>query len=391
MTMEIKSNFNLEGNASNAGLLPVILEILKLQLSGRLELKNFFNRGAVWFDGGEPKDAVAGNYYGETALKEILTWGETNYRFIPGNQEIRQTIFSDLQVLVFEANAFKQQIDNLQKAGLIYETILVATTHGLSGKEIEQKLVAGYQCDFATQLDLMAYLEEERTLADLVRDLGMDKHDWAPLLSNLRKLGLIEFKQPRLVTNNPLEFLGLETNTTYNQFYQKLLKPDTGLLDWKTFLLLLSHEFKRFKSQRRPLALILFDLALDNFKPEDKDETNSNEGTASLPLNAWRVAMARIALLTKESDILGHFMGDGFALLLPDTTTPQAVFVAEQIALSLTRAPLSDEIKGLPINIAFGVASMPFDGQELSQLVKAATEARHKARKGLSPVASAGM
>lgn len=402
--MEISQENRTTTGSNSNGITPVVLDLARKLQTGRLDVRSGYLWGSIWFERGEVRDAMSGDYYGETAVVEILTWGTCDFRFFADEPFNKQTVFADTQVLLFEAEQFKQQFQQLLAAGLVYESVIVPNTRDQDIRDIEKRLTSGYKCNFESQLDLLSYLHEERTLADLVRDLNMDKHDWAPVLANLTRLGLVQFRPPRIVSENLLDFIGTDANKQYDRFYQKLLKPETGLLDWRTFLFLLTHEYKRYRSQRRPLSLIVFDLGvsagldhngeristasttLTNIAEANGGANQIETSDSSLPFIAWKVAMARIALLTKQSDVLGHFMNDGYAIMLPDTTGSQAMFVAEQIAGSLTRAPLSQDIADKALDLAFGVASIPFDGSDLQALFQAATQARYRARRGANPV-----
>jgi GGDEF domain-containing protein len=98
------------------------------------------------------------------------------------------------------------------------------------------------------------------------------------------------------------------------------------------------------------------------------------------------MAAMRISMIKRPLDTLGHFETLDFALILPNTSGSSAAWVANRIYESLTATPLGKGLDRNTLLIAFGVASLPADGDDLESLVLAARDAKSKAKTGTFPV-----
>jgi diguanylate cyclase (GGDEF)-like protein len=83
----------------------------------------------------------------------------------------------------------------------------------------------------------------------------------------------------------------------------------------------------------------------------------------------------------RESDLVGRFGGEEFAVLLDATTAEEACVVAERIrrGVGAVRVFTEDTIVGVTISI--GVAVLGSHGSELSELLNAADVALYRAKR----------
>lgn len=133
----------------------------------------------------------------------------------------------------------------------------------------------------------------------------------------------------------------------------------------------LEHEFYRYETFGTPLSLIVFEMA--HAEP--------------LPMNVLTTAALRIALACRRSDIIAHFEASEFAILCPTTNVHKAALIATATLESLLSTPLAPGFDRNSLRLAFGIASLPEDGDDLQSLFNAAKIAKSRAKLGAFPIA----
>jgi diguanylate cyclase (GGDEF)-like protein len=148
--------------------------------------------------------------------------------------------------------------------------------------------------------------------------------------------------------------------------------PKTGLANMKHFSEACATEIDRASRFRRPLSVLMADL--DHLR-----EINNARGHLSGDQVIRRVAEA-IRRAVREYDLAARFGGDEFAVLMPESTLPDAVLVAERIRREVES--LSDTTGGqsVPITVSVGVAQFPRDGKTATDLLQAADRAVYQAK-----------
>ncbi|HEV2356532.1 MAG TPA: GGDEF domain-containing protein [bacterium] len=76
-------------------------------------------------------------------------------------------------------------------------------------------------------------------------------------------------------------------------------------------------------------------------------------------------------------DLPARIGGDEFMLLLPRTTKPNAIRVAEKLRQRLEQISFVDDIQ---VSVSIGVASMPDDGEAEDALLAAVDQAMYRAK-----------
>lgn len=146
----------------------------------------------------------------------------------------------------------------------------------------------------------------------------------------------------------------------------------TGLLNHTTTKEKLTIELKRASRQGTSLAFAMIDI--DYFK-----SVNDTYGH----LTGDRVLKSLSRLLQqrlRQSDIVGRYGGEEFAVILPDTDGPQAVHVLEQIREGF--AQVRQQCDGAEFSVTFscGIAVFP-DDRNATQLNEAADKALYEAKR----------
>jgi diguanylate cyclase (GGDEF)-like protein len=129
----------------------------------------------------------------------------------------------------------------------------------------------------------------------------------------------------------------------------------------------------RARRRRECLAVLLADV--DYFKRVN-DTHGHLTGDAVL-----RTLAAEMRQQVRESDLVGRFGGEEFAILLSGTTATEAYLVAERIrrGVGVVRVLTKDMIVGVTVSI--GVAVLGSHGGDLAELLEAADVALYRAKR----------
>ena len=287
------------------------------------------------------------------------------------------SVQGQLPAIISDGQTLLDQKRHLKRAGLGFESYLIRKHKNLSETELKLMLMKGAAIDFEFQKPIYEYLRYKRTFTDLLRDHPMDSTTWTSLLFNFISCGLIDIKEPDTIRDAVLDFLG-EDKEHVRKFANQFIRPETGMYSYDAFLFFLEYEFYRFEAYNWPLSLVLFEL--------QRKRQDGSGGTDLLTGQASNTAATRINLIKRPLDTLAHFQTLELALLLPNTKGSSATWIANKIYESLTATPLAKDIDRNTLSIAFGIASLPADGDDLQALITAAQRAKHEAKVGTFPV-----
>lgn len=148
----------------------------------------------------------------------------------------------------------------------------------------------------------------------------------------------------------------------------------TGLANRRRFDDVLAHAAAR-ATPDDPIALVMLDL--DRFKVIN-DTHGHPFGDKVLR------AVAKVVRDTaRDRDLPARYGGEELAVVLATGDTDAARHFAERLRLSIEALDLGDERTGkVPVTASLGVASLPTDGDDVGDLVRAADEALYRAKRG---------
>ena len=149
--------------------------------------------------------------------------------------------------------------------------------------------------------------------------------------------------------------------------------PKTGVLNAGAWQGEADLAIVRARRRRQPLAVLLADV--DHFK-------NVNDTYGHLTGDAvLRTLAAEMRQQVRESDLVGRFGGEEFAILLGGTTAEEACRVAERIrrGTGVVKVLTKDTIVG--VTVSLGVAVLGVHGADLSELLDAADRALYRAKR----------
>jgi len=146
--------------------------------------------------------------------------------------------------------------------------------------------------------------------------------------------------------------------------------PLTSLFNQRYFIEQLKVEMDRAKRTERPCCLIMMDL--DNFKPVN-DKHGHQTGDRLLK------DVAQILLDTvRMVDIAVRYGGDEFAIILPDTSARNAVYLANRMCEALAE---DERTKKYDVTGSLGLATYHFfDREDLEAFIEHADTAMYQAK-----------
>jgi diguanylate cyclase (GGDEF)-like protein len=156
--------------------------------------------------------------------------------------------------------------------------------------------------------------------------------------------------------------------------YQKAASVDplTGVANRRAFLQQGGDVVQHASIERRPVALLLFDL--DRFKT-----INDAHGHAAGDL----VLMDFCAIATAQlrpTDLFARLGGEEFACLLPDTTIANAIAIGERIRRAFAAAVYDAGGTPFAATVSIGLASVAAEQCDLSSLLVSADRALYRAK-----------
>lgn len=154
----------------------------------------------------------------------------------------------------------------------------------------------------------------------------------------------------------------------------------TKLPNRRAFERELEREAERSTRNSRPFSLLMLDV--DNFK-----RFNDLHGHSAGD-DALRHVARQLSGSLRCMDMAARFGGEEFAVILPETTAPEAMRAAERFRMAVAAAP---HPLG-PVTVSIGSASYPHDAGTPKELVASADRALYKAKHlGRNRVALAGL
>ena len=149
----------------------------------------------------------------------------------------------------------------------------------------------------------------------------------------------------------------------------------TKLWNHGHFQNILGETFKEAKTKSLPLSLIVFDV--DDFKVYN-DTYGHQAGDRALELisNLSKTVVRRM-------DNLARYGGEEFVAILPGTTKPEALKLAERLRETIERESTGALSNGMPkkVTVSVGVASFPEDADDKDKLIFCADGALYEAKR----------
>jgi len=184
-----------------------------------------------------------------------------------------------------------------------------------------------------------------------------------PMMSVDKCLGVMLLGRNDLKQNLPLisfiaNYCGLFIhNFELKEQANKYANTDTltGLYTHRGFQEVLASELEKAQTNKKPLSIIMFDV--NNISKINR-ELGHAKGDEVIKLLAEKIKQS-----ARNSDIAGRYGGDEIALILPNTNTADAKYLAEYITYCLSCCFVDDVG---PVKVSVGISTYPecSDNQE---------------------------
>ena len=179
---------------------------------------------------------------------------------------------------------------------------------------------------------------------------------------------------PRLISSSLKGALLVQALVEKDKELERLADVDilTGIFDRRHFFELAEMEIARARRYKRPAAVIMIDI--DHFK-----DVNDNFGHA-IGDEVLRILADRLRGVLRQTDVLGRYGGEEFAVLLAETEPEMAKLVADRLCNRINDEPLSAGRRQIPLTISLGVSSLGDELQDLAGLLARADAAMYAAK-----------
>lgn len=367
-TMRMRGKATLEGDLQNMQMPNVLQSIGMSKGTGRLEVETPEESATVYFDDGSPIHCVLGQLSGSVALIELVGWEEGEFRFYPEAKSETKTIKKRLDTLLMEGAALDDQYKLIKQRNIGNDTYLIRNHASITEQLFEQMLEKGTGADMVLQKRIYQMIDNKSRLIDILRKFNVSKQDWVPIIFNFATCNLVTFVDE---LPDSKEKPKPEANIDWTQARaaeRALIRQDTGLYAYSSFLYLLEREFLRWERFGRPVSVILLECSTRPVEPGGIAEP--------LTIAGVKEVAERINKMKRKTDLFAHYETFGFALLLPETESASARNFAARLAEMLMTSPLSGGLGGLPVLASVGVACLPDDCNTLGSLLAMARPAR---------------
>lgn len=131
-------------------------------------------------------------------------------------------------------------------------------------------------------------------------------------------------------------------------------------------------EFKRFSRSNTPSVLVMLDI--DHFKRVN--DTYGHQGGDAVLRTLSQLLLSQY----RETDIIGRYGGEEFAILLLDTQTSQALELIEKLTRKLANTKITHNNETIEITLSFGLTEINSDITRHDQWIDTADKALYKSK-----------
>jgi diguanylate cyclase (GGDEF)-like protein len=323
----------------------------------------------LWFEQGALVHATSREGDGEAAVLELLLLTKGDFEFLPNDRTAERTITRRIDSVVLDCMTLVHNHQYLEKKGLTVNAYLIRRNLSLTELEFDNQ-TKNIHCPNREMLKMLyQQIDQHSTFLEMQRKFPSSKMDWLPALYTLVTGNLVEISDRPQQDGKPVDLASVGVDVRGVQSaYETLLRPDTGIMSFHLLLHFLEQEFYRYERSRLPFTLMVFGITKNtSYGLQPLDETESR--------NLAQV----VENIKRKIDVVGHFQGQDFAMILPSTGLAGAKIFANRLMEIVSRGTVCD-VPSDQIVFACGLASLPEDSLKVEMLLPAAVEAKNNAR-----------
>jgi diguanylate cyclase (GGDEF)-like protein len=144
----------------------------------------------------------------------------------------------------------------------------------------------------------------------------------------------------------------------------------TGLYVRRYFLVKLQEELHRAERYDNILSIVMADL--DHFK--NINDTYGHDAGDRVLKAIGKFLQQNI----RDVDMVARYGGEEFVIMIPEAANDAAHILSERLRKQMSELKIEDLP---PITISLGIATYPFDGSDLADLIKKADAAMYAAKR----------
>jgi diguanylate cyclase (GGDEF)-like protein len=154
-----------------------------------------------------------------------------------------------------------------------------------------------------------------------------------------------------------------------DQVYRLLTDPDLSFLSHGALMFFTVREFSRYQRHNCPFSVVRFEL-----------DVVSGTHWEPMPRPLVKDVCKQLFSVMRPLDLIGHYDGNDYAILLPHTPRDEALGVTRRLHELLSSISAGPGLAPGQSQIFCGVACVPDDCQHPGVALAAALEARNKAK-----------
>ena len=362
----MNGGMQLSGNLSELGVFELIQTISVAKMTGRLNITSGLQTVEIYFEEGGPRrasfhsdsmTATVKELSGEEVIIEGMTWKNGFFQFNSSMKSSERSPMRRLDTLLMEGAALRDYLDSIENLGLTEDSVPVKLTNP-SESEFEKALENSVPVDMELQKSLYMAFDGKSTLADVVRDSGLGKILWLPIIFNLSKSGLIGLKVNSKSSGEPGELSQSPVvKEAVKEAYQQLFRTDTGLMSYHLFLHFLEVEYQRALKLRLPFSLIV--ISVHKVEGFEKEQLSSED---------LKLVSAIVRSQLEPFDYVGHYQTLDIGILLPHRPAASARECATKIVNEFN-TQLAQSGNRVRFVWSVGIGCVPEDGIKLDAIV----------------------
>lgn len=163
------------------------------------------------------------------------------------------------------------------------------------------------------------------------------------------------------------EYGGFEENTDENMEKLALIDPLTGVYNGRSFLKELDQSLKQAWRYSRNASLCM--VSIDGFE-EIVEQFGHLTGNTVL-----RICASAVQKKVRAQDIIARYSGTDFGVIMPNTTTAEAVMLGEQVREALATQIITHNWNHLRITASLGICTYPIHAYDRDELISIAMQA----------------